>query len=72
MTVQRGCVLLCYGAAVRTEHELIQTETIQQIVALQAEMERNKERQPPPPPVALQPKSHTHVPFSLVQFMNSN
>ncbi|XP_053178991.1 coiled-coil domain-containing protein 17 [Scomber japonicus] len=53
--------------AVRTEHELIQTETLQQIVALQAEMERNKERQPPRPPAALQPKSHTHVPFSLLE-----
>ncbi|XP_062280827.1 coiled-coil domain-containing protein 17 [Scomber scombrus] len=53
--------------AVRTEHELIQTETLQQIDALQAEMERNRERQPPPPPVPLQPKTHTHAPFSLLE-----
>ncbi|XP_044217684.1 coiled-coil domain-containing protein 17 [Thunnus albacares] len=73
-----------YEAAARTELELIQTQNLQQIVALQAEMERSKEtprprRQPPPPPIPLQPNTHTHVPLPLVHslqlqsnmFMNS-
>ncbi|XP_067454264.1 coiled-coil domain-containing protein 17 [Thunnus thynnus] len=73
-----------YEAAARTELELIQTQNLQQIVALQAEMERSKEtprprRQPPPPPIPFQPNTHTHVPLPLVHslqlqsnmFMNS-
>eukprot|EP00064_Thunnus_orientalis_P016240 superscaffoldBa00003170_g16304 len=61
-----------YEAAARTELELIQTQNLQQIVALQAEMERSKEtprprRQPPPPPIPFQPNTHTHVPLPLLQ-----
>ncbi|XP_042272925.1 coiled-coil domain-containing protein 17 [Thunnus maccoyii] len=61
-----------YEAAARTELELIQTQNLLQIVALQAEMERSKEtprprRQPPPPPIPLQPNTHTHVPLPLLQ-----
>ncbi|KAM7409808.1 hypothetical protein PAMA_001349 [Pampus argenteus] len=61
-----------YGAAVRTELELIQTENLQKIIGQQAEIERSKEtsrprRQRPPPPIPVQPKTHTHAPFSMLQ-----
>ncbi|XP_026201518.1 coiled-coil domain-containing protein 17 [Anabas testudineus] len=62
-----------YEGAARAELDLIQRENLQQIISLQAEMERGKEalrhfRQHPPPaphPDPLQTKPPTHAPPSL-------
>ncbi|XP_071342546.1 coiled-coil domain-containing protein 17-like [Trachinotus anak] len=67
------------AAARRTELQLIQRESLQQISSSQAAMERGKEaprpcrhlpRPPPPPPprpLPLQTKTHIHAPLSLLQ-----
>lgn len=81
VVTQVGCCCLVFvhspGAA-RAELDLIQRENLQQIISLQAEMERGKEalrhfRQHPPPaphPDPLQTKPPTHAPPSLVHSLH--